>query len=117
VNETTLILLVTGAVLIATGFFWRRFPPSKINYLYGYRTVASMRNESTWKEANTYAPRLLLKIGLTLTLLGIMFILFPLPNKTGVIFAISIVVCGLVLLIWRTESRLSRLFDEEGNRR
>ena len=43
------------AFMLLLGWLLKKFPPKKINHLYGYRTQWSMKNEATWEAANTYS--------------------------------------------------------------
>jgi uncharacterized membrane protein len=116
-NEPGLILLIAGSLFITAAFIWMRFPPVNINSLYGYRTGTSMRNDMTWKEANTYASRLLLKIASITIFLGIILFLIPVERTAGAFASLGIVICDMIFLIWKTEKHLSKIFDKTGARR
>ena len=45
INPLTLILGVTGLIFYVAGYIQFKYPPKKINSLYGYRTKTSMRSQ------------------------------------------------------------------------
>src|ERR1700761_4819527 len=61
-----------GAILCIVGFISIKFPPKKINQLYGYRTASSMKNQQTWDEANYFSSRYLVRLGLILIIIGLL---------------------------------------------
>jgi len=44
-NPLFLIPSTSGLIFILAGFIMLKFPPKKINSLYGYRTSSSMKNQ------------------------------------------------------------------------
>ena len=52
------------AFMLLLGWLLKKFPPKKINHLYGYRTQRSMKNQATWEAANTYSSLVFFKISL-----------------------------------------------------
>ena len=43
--------LLTPAVMIVFGIIFKKRAPKEINWIYGYRTQMSMKNEDTWQVA------------------------------------------------------------------
>ena len=60
-NEQLIVALGYCALLFILALVFQKFPPKKINWVYGYRTKRSMKNETIWKAANTYSLNLMLK--------------------------------------------------------
>lgn len=76
-----------------------------------------MQNQQTWDEANRYSNKLMIKLGSVLVILGIIFYFIPLSAIAGTIAGIVPVLSAVLLLLVKTENRLQKLFDDEGNRR
>ena len=55
-----LLHLFIGPSLLALACYFHSTPPGEINNAYGYRTAASMRNQETWDEAQSYSSRALI---------------------------------------------------------
>ncbi|MEQ6121436.1 SdpI family protein [Reichenbachiella sp. MALMAid0571] len=105
-----------GPLLLLLSIVFKLFPPKKINYLYGYRTKRSMKNQETWDEANRYSFNLMIPIGIITTLLqGIFY--FTLGSKNAVAIASAVMVVLLLITIPMTENHLKKNFDNEGKRK
>lgn len=101
------------AFMLVLGLLFQKFPPKKINYLYGYRTNRSMKNQEVWEAANNYASKLFLRICLYSFLLPVVsYFLFPQYN-----ILITIIVNTLLLffMMYSTETYLKEYFDADGN--
>ena len=101
------------AFMLLLGWLLKKFPPKKINHLYGYRTQRSMKNQATWEAANTYSSLVFFKISLYSFLIPVVFyFLYPQQNVL-----ITIVTNTLLLLyvLYATEKHLKARFDTQGN--
>ncbi len=109
-------LFLPGVIILVVALLYKFFPPKRQNWIYGYRTSTSMKNEETWNEANKYAANLMVIISIATIIIGsLVYILFPL--KTGInLLGISLV-SMLILIIVLTEIHLKNIFDKEGNRK
>lgn len=101
--------------------FWKK-PLQKVNWLYGYRTTMSMKNEDTWEFAHRYAGKIWVVSGwatLLITLLVMLAISGQSPGTiTRLVGYISLLQCiPLVAVILPTELALNKTFDKNGNRR
>ena len=56
-NPLVLILCISGLIFLLAGFIQQRFPPKKINHLYGYRTSNSMKSQESWDFAQEYSAK------------------------------------------------------------
>ncbi|AIY79020.1 SdpI family protein [Clostridium cagae] len=41
------MIIILGIIFIIIGFIFKAFPPKKINSIFGYRTLLSMKNQDT----------------------------------------------------------------------
>ena len=109
-------LLPPPAIMIIFGLLWKNHPPKSINWLYGYRSSRSMKDEETWKFAHEYQGRLWRWTGsLLLVLILIYSLLFTKSYKEipSWVFYGELVI--LILTIIPTEIALWRKFDKDGN--
>jgi len=110
-----LVMVIFGAIFIKTA-------PKKINFLFGYRTERSMKNEDTWKFAHTYLGKLWLIIGAAMLLVSAVVMFLIMRASETVVSAVGTGLCflelaGLVAPIFPTESALEKTFDKNGNRK
>ena len=93
------------------------FPPKKINWIYGYRTSSSTRNQDTWDTANNYSAKIMIIKGIVLIIIGLLSFLLPDMGRIGTLIGLGLVIASIIILAVKTEKHLDKLFDKEGNRR
>lgn len=101
------------AVFLALGYYFKRNPPAKINWIYGYRTRRSMANPRVWNAANRYWTRIFFHWqGITFLIPIATFFLFPTYT-----FMVSVLGHSLFIVITMpaTEIYLDKYFDKNGN--
>ena len=104
-HELIWIHLAIGPLMLALSLLFKKFPPKKINYLYGYRTARSMKNEDAWKYANTYSGKGLVVVALCVILVQIgCYFLFD--SSTGLLLAAGSFITGLIAIMVTTEQKL-----------
>ncbi|GKX65899.1 SdpI family protein [Inconstantimicrobium mannanitabidum] len=106
----SIIFFLMGLVLIIA-------PPNRNNGI-GYKSPFAMKNEDTWKEANTFAG--IMAICGSIIASAISFILTELfkSNQDFIskICALSTAII-IIVFVFYTEVHLRRIFDKEGNRK
>jgi uncharacterized membrane protein len=110
-----------GFIFVIMGFIQKRFPPKRINSLYGYRMPSAMKNQETWDEANSFSARYMIRLGLIMIVIGfalaggLTLINMKEEARTGLSAALLVVSAMLiaVLLITGTEKHLSNTFDNK----
>ncbi|MCI2228572.1 SdpI family protein [Polaribacter sp. MSW13] len=110
-NPFIYVLTTNGLLFLLSIIFWK-FPPKKINNIYGYRTNRSMQNQTIWDFANTtFNQSFLIYSGISFlgSLLLANFSSKELTWQPMVLVLLSIVVC-----IVKTEKSLSEKFTDEG---
>ena len=58
--------IITGTILLVAGAVMYRFPPKKVNIIYGYRTMSSMKSQERWDFSQRYSAKELMKFGVVL---------------------------------------------------
>lgn len=100
------------AFMLILFLIFQQYPPKKINWFYGYRTKRSMRNETTWQEANRYSLRLsVLFCGYSFVFPVLLYFTYPNYN-----FILTVIIHTLLILsiYFFTEKHLNRRFDQNG---
>ena len=114
--------LLIPAIMIGFGLMFIKRPPKTVNYLFGYRTTRSMKNQDTWAFAHQYCGRLWFRWGLALlpvTLVVMLLLLGRSEDTVGTVGGLFCLVQAVPLVgcIFPTEAALKRTFDKDGNRR
>jgi len=107
-------IIYMGGILFIIGAIFKLLPPKKKNWIYGWRTSFAMKNDDTWKEAQSYGANLFILAGLALAALGyLIYVFYPNSSKDMGFF----IFIALIVVIIAGEVHLRRLFDEKGNRK
>lgn len=105
-NPLLLIPTLTGFIFIIAGFIQYKFPPKSINAFYGYRTNRSMRNKKSWNFAQLYSSKLMMKLGLMLTLMGMTGLIYTPSDAMGAIIGVGLLIATVVTLALKVENKL-----------
>lgn len=114
--------LLIPIMMLCFGKIMCKRAPKNINYIFGYRTTRSMKNEDTWKFAHEYCGRLWWRLGL-MTLVPTVLVHIPFYNSNentiGIVATIlmTIQVIVLIISIFPTERALKKTFNDDGIRK
>ncbi|NRD19664.1 SdpI family protein [Winogradskyella eckloniae] len=112
-NPLFIIPFSTGLIFLVIGFIMLKFPPKKINTLYGYRTVASMKSQKRWDFSQIYSAKEMIKIGVVLLLFSsIGCYVFP-AEKIAMLLGLAFLILAVIILIFRVENKLKSQFSNE----
>ena len=114
--------LLVPCTMIGFGRLFLTKAPKNINYLFGYRTSASMKNRATWEFAHRYIGTLWYRLGWLLLVLTLVLMLFFFGKDVNTVGNVSIVLVGIQLIplvgsIIPTETALKRNFDQFGRKK
>ena len=107
-NPLFLIPTLTGFIFIIAGFIQYKFPPKSINAFYGYRTNKSMKNQKSWDFAQLYSSKLMMKLGLMLTFMGMIGLIYTPSEAIGAIIAVGLLIATLVTLSLMVENKIKK---------
>jgi len=105
--------LLVGSIFSITGIIMFKFPPKKINGLYGYRTKLSMKNKEYWDFAQIYSSKLMILCGIILILFLLIGVVIQVSEKTGVLISAIAIITAVVFLIIKTERTIKKQFKSE----
>ena len=105
-----IILGITGPLFILLGYYFSKFPPKKINNIYGYRTTRSMKSQEAWDFAQVYGAKKMMVTGLIMLAAGLLLLPFNLTENIAAVLSISILLGSAIWMIVVTERELKRRF-------
>ena len=108
-NLLFLIPLFTGPIYIIAGIIMKKFPPKKINGLYGYRTSRSMRSKENWDFAQQYAAVEMIRWGILLTCIALPGYFIYLNFWVSFALGLFIATAFMAIPIIHTEKKLDSL--------
>ena len=99
-----------GLFFILPGFILFYFPPKKINSLYGYRTISSMKSQKRWDFAQRFSAREMMKSGGLLTVCSLLVFITDFNNSINLIIGLSLIILIVISLFVRVESAIKAKF-------
>lgn len=114
--------LLIPVIMLIAGKLFRTNAPKNINWIIGYRTAMSMKNEDTWVFAHKYAGSFYWKWGWVVLVFSIIFMLFILGQSVEIVSTAGCILMFLQLIpliavIPHTEKALHHTFDKDGKRK
>ena len=110
-NPAFIVQLLTGTIFIVAGMIMLKWPPKKINWIYGYRTMSSMKSQDRWDLAQRYSAKEMIRFG-TIQLLISLISLFFNPNEgIGVVMGLGLFITFTIVLIVKTERAIKEKFS------
>lgn len=108
------VLTTNGVLFLISIIFWK-FPPKKINSLYGYRTPKAMQNQQIWDFANASFNETFLKYSGFSFLAALLFASISTEELTWQ--PMVFVALAILVSIIKTERSLNDNFTEEGKKK
>jgi uncharacterized membrane protein len=114
-NDALLYVFTSNGLLFLISILFWKFPPKKINSLYGYRTPKATQNQQIWDYANTsFNKSLLIYAGISF-LAGLAFVTFL--NAALTWQPMAFVFLSIIVSIVKTEKGLTENFTDEGEKK
>jgi uncharacterized membrane protein len=112
-NQPFFIPIITGPIFVIAGIIMMKFPPKKINSLYGYRTFSSMKSQERWNFSQKYSAQELIKVGFILTLSSLIGLVFDLRENIGVLIGLGFMLIAIIVLLIRIEKAIKIKFGND----
>ena len=114
--------LLIPAIMLGAGKLFSKDAPKDINWIFGYRTTMSMKNEDTWAFAHKVAGAFWLKWGWITLAITVVTMLLILNKSDEVISVVGCIILfaqmiPLIAVIPHTEKALHNTFDKDGTRK
>lgn len=114
-NDALTYVVTTNGLLFLLSFIFWKFPPKKINSIYGYKTPKAMLNQQIWDFANsTFNNSLLIYAGISF-IAGLVFATFLNAELTWQ--PMAFVFLSVIVSIVKTERALTDNFTDEGKKK
>lgn len=112
-QQTLIIPFTTGAIFVIAALVTLVFPPKKINYLYGYRTKASMKNQMVWDFSQRFSGIKMVQTGLALVAFSFLNYFMNLNGGLQISIGLTAVIIACVFLFFATERAIRKNFPNE----
>ena len=107
---------IVPIIMIVFGFLWKNHPPESVNFIYGYRTSMSMKNNETWKFAHKHNAKIWRLSGTIWLVISIIIMIIFKENYENASRWINYI--GLFIIIGSlipTEIALRKRFNKDGS--
>ena len=116
-----IMLLLIPGMMLGFGLLFSRRAPKEINYLFGYRTARSMKNQDTWAFAHREMGKRWARLGaicLPLSIVPMLFVIGRDEDTVGTAGYILMILqmIAMIVPIFFTEHQLKIHFDKDGNK-
>ena len=105
-------IAILDVLIIGLPLIFKAAQPKEINYLFGYRTKRSMKNEQTWKVANLYWVNIMLFGSAMVIAFQLVLTILKKPVPTIISSTCIAWVVTLIAGIFLTESFLKKTFGK-----
>lgn len=112
-NNLFLIPVCSGVVFILAGWVMLKFPSKKINSLYGYRTINSMKSQEHWDFAQNYSSKEMRRLGSLLLLSGLIGLVYQPSENIATIMGLGLLIFMVIMLMYRVEKAIKRKIDAD----
>lgn len=106
--DLLLVPLLVGPIFILSGIILNLFPPKKINSIYGYRTINSMKSQERWDYAQKVSALELIKLGSILTILSFLGIFINFSETIEILIGLGLIITVIIILFIRIERAINR---------
>ena len=114
IENTLFISFLVGFIFLITALITLKFPPKKINYLYGYRTTASMKSQEIWDFAQRYSGIKMIQAGLFLMLISFVNVFLNFKDEfLSVVFGMVFIIAAVIYLFVSTEKAIRKNFPND----
>lgn len=105
--------LLTGIIFVIAAAVVYFFPPKKINYLYGYRTSASMKSQERWDFAQRYSSIKMIQAGAGLIVSSALGLALPVDVNTKFIVGLLLLLPACIFMFFTTERAMKNKFPND----
>lgn len=103
---------LVGIIFTSAAMILYRFPPKKVNYLYGYRTTSSMQNQQVWDFSQKFSAIKMLQLGLLLIVISFLNFFITISQENATFLGIGIMILGCIYIFSATEKAIKKNFIE-----
>lgn len=102
----------SGIFLIIGGWILKKYPPQKMNALYGYRTGRAYQSKEAWDFAQKYSAIMLIRSSMFLLLISPVYLVICVDHFSAIILSIILVLLCPFMPIYFTEKALKKRFPK-----
>lgn len=110
IDKVFFVSFLCGWIFLVVAALMYYVPPKEINGLYGYRTVASMKNKQQWDFAQRYSAGAMAKAAMVLIVLSLSGFIFDIPKVAKESIGGCLLIGACVYMFMATEKAIKKQF-------
>jgi uncharacterized membrane protein len=103
---------VLALVFFLGGVIMAKYPPKKINPVYGYRSMASMRHKDAWDYAQRLASRKFVLVSIVMFVIAFAEWLLDVQPPVYVLIMLGTMILSVVYVFQTVEKQLAKRFPQ-----
>jgi uncharacterized membrane protein len=108
-----IVALLTGSIFIFAGLIMMKYPPKKINDLYGYRMPSVMKSQERWDFAQKFSSVKSFQLGVVLFVVSFLNPLIGINQLQSCIIGIGVMILGCAYMVFVTEKAIKKNFPNK----
>ena len=109
-NSAFIVQVLTGTIFIVAGMIMLKWPPKKINWIYGYRTMSSMKSQDRWDFAQQYSAKEMIWFGTIQLMISLLILFFNPKEGISTVISLGLLIAFTLVLIAKTERAIKEKF-------
>lgn len=112
-EQVIFVSFLCGWIFLIVAALMYYAPPKEVNSLYGYRTVASMKNKQQWDFAQRYSARAMARAAIVMIIVSLSGFVFDIPEPTGEIMGVCLLLVACIYMFVTTERAIKKKFGNQ----
>jgi hypothetical protein len=112
-DRVGIVSFLVGIVFFIAAIIMHFFPPKEVNYLYGYRTKASMKNQQVWDFSQKYSTGKMFQLALFLLAFSFLNLFISINQELAAFLGIGFMIVGCIYMIVTTEKAIKKNFPNQ----
>jgi len=108
-----IVALLTGIIFMFAGLIMMKYPPKKINDLYGYRMPSVMKSQERWDFAQKFSSVKSFQLGVVLFVFSFLNTLIGINQLQSCIIGIGVMILGCAYMVFVIEKAIKKNFPNK----
>lgn len=113
IERVFFVSFLSGWIFLIVAALMYYVPPKEINSLYGYRTVASMKNKQQWDFAQRYSARAMARAAIVMIIVSFSGFVFDIPKIAKETIGGCLLVAACIYIFITTERAIKKKFGNQ----
>ena len=113
IEKLVFLSALVGTIYVIAAVITHQFPPKKINHLYGYRTVSSMKTQDRWDFAQRFSTFQMIKAGIMMIFISFVGLFIKLTENENLLLGLFFTISITAWMMYSIETAIKKKFTEK----